>query len=129
MRWSWYLLPCLIYEVSPDVVDGVWDGITFFCTFFWCGEVGYRYWTSWIIGELMEDRDGVRSKADVKIENLRTDLKEAKQTVARHRREQSKMDDLQYRLNATRGNLRKARKYVDEMTDYFGPMPSKTKRK
>ena len=123
LRVSWYLFPILVYNAVPNLFDGFWAWTRFYTTCWWIGEFTHRVWAGQAIGEFLEQREGVRSKTDQTITNLREDLSSAKRKIGQHRREQEKLDDATYKLNASRSELRKARRYVDVMTDYYGPLP------
>lgn len=108
----------------PDAFIGwEWIGWYSFCGLL--GEVGSRWLTGWIVGEFLEERDGARSKQVIQRQALQGELDGTRRELRLHRRETTRIDELQYQLVETRKRLRKARQYVDRMTDYFGPMPGR----
>ncbi len=115
----------MVHSGLPDAFDGwEWVGWYSFCGLL--GEIGSRWLTSQVVGEFLEQRDGARTKQVIQRQALADELDDTRRELRSHKRETSKISELQYQLSQTKLALRKARQYLDQMSDYFGPMPDKT---
>lgn len=114
----------MVHSCMPDAFVG-WEWVGWYCTCGWLGEVGSRWLTGWIIGEFLEERDGARTKQVIQRQALVEELDDTRRELRAHKRETGKISELKHQLSQTKTALRKARQYLDQMSDYFGPMPGK----
>ena len=121
------MLAWVVHECAPGSFSG-WEWVGWYCTCGWCGEVGYRWATGWILGEHLEERDGARTKNTIQMDAMREELSETQRDLRHRQRETRKLGETQHQLTETKKDLRKARQYVDRMTDFFGPMPETSNR-
>ena len=125
LRWSWWLLAYMVHSGMPDAFDG-WEWVGFYSFCGLLGEIGSRWTTMIVIGEHLEERDGARTKQLIQRQALTEELDDTRRELRSRKRETNKIGELQYQLSQTKTALRKARQYLDQMSDYFGPMPDKT---